>query len=331
MPNAKVKIVERNADIGIANMFNQMLGTGNVDPVIIVPKYNLIRSKVKCLAKILDSAVTDVILKSFPGEKEGCEDIIKYVEHLNDIEFINISPLHLDMPSSMSSEEVARVGESYMDLKSNNDIKLITLTYSNLINYEDKFSTGKDFDDSFIARIPGFDFTPLAFSKLNIKAMWSSENITDSVKRYMFTVLGVVSNIAKSVYQTINSPDVDVTEFSKVIINSLKEVKKKIPRCEKAFAKIEQSVAMLENNFDGYYKDFVRSQNPSSIIEHFIWDVSKTGGNEDPQIRMQFQRIIGYYQKATRGKIKDPRVQHIFKILSANLNDMNMQSSGVNL
>ena len=125
-------------------------------------------------------------------------------------------------------------------------------------------------------------------------------------------------------YDTITSPDVDVKKFSKVIISSIAKVKKRIPRCEKAFEKIEQSVGLLEGNFDGYYKDFVQSKNPSTIIESFVIDVSQSGGS-DPQTTRQFRKIINYYRKATQGKIKDPKMKKIFDMLSANFNAMEQQ------
>jgi hypothetical protein len=131
----------------------------------------------------------------------------------------------------------------------------------------------------------------------------------------------IVLDISKTVYKTLTSPDVDVKEFSKAIISSISQVKKQIPRCEKAFARIEQSVSLLEGNFDGYYKDFIQSQNPSTIIESFVIDVSQSSGG-DAQTTRQFRKIISYYQKATQGKIKDPKIKKVFDMLNANFSAM---------
>jgi hypothetical protein len=127
--------------------------------------------------------------------------------------------------------------------------------------------------------------------------------------------------MSRDVYRTITSPDVDVAEFSKSIIASITQVKKQIPRCERAFAKIEASVSLLEGNFDGYYKDFVQSQNPSTIIESFVIDVSNTGG-ADMQTTRQFRKIIDYYRRATQGKIKDPKIKKVFDMLNSNFSAM---------
>ena len=119
----------------------------------------------------------------------------------------------------------------------------------------------------------------------------------------------------------MTSPDVDVTEFSEIIVKSIAAIKKQIPRCDKAFAQIEKSIGLLQNNFNGYYKDFIQSQNPSTIIESFVIDVSDSA-KSDPQTARQFRKIINFYRKKTQGKIKDPKLQAIFSALNSNINAM---------
>jgi hypothetical protein len=322
----KVKVAKKQlADKNVVNMFNQMLGTEDIDPDIVVPKYSTIKGKVQSLSKILSAATDDVIRRMFPDEKEGCDDIMKYTEALNSINF-------LDIPTADKlTPEISRsISEQYTNIKNNNDIKIIILTCKNLIGYAEKLSVGNDFDDSFIARIPGFEFSPFPFSRLNIKRIWASPQITERTKKYIFTVMKIVLDISKDVYRILTSPDVDVKEFSNAIINSISQVKKQIPRCEKAFAKIEQSVSLLEGNFDGYYKDFIQSQNPSTIIESFVIDVSQSGG-ADSQTTRQFRTIINYYRKATQGKIKDPKIKKVFDMLNDNFNAMEEHTNKTNV
>ena len=317
MKKVKVKTAKKQlADKNVINMFNQMLGAEDADPAIVIPKYELVRSKVHSLSKILSAATEDVIRKSFPEEKNGCDDIMKYVESLNAIEYTEV-PEADKLTPGVAKELCAE----YTTLKDTNSIKVIILTCKNLIGYSGKLDVGETFDDSFIARIPGLEFSPFPFSRLNIKQIWVSPQITDRIKKYIFTVMKIVLDISKTVYKTLTSPDVDVKEFSKAIISSIAQVKKQIPRCDKAFAKIEQSVGLLEGNFDGYYKDFIQSQNPSTIIESFVIDVSQSGGG-DAQTTRQFRTIINYYQKATQGKIKDPKIKKVFDMLNANFSVM---------
>lgn len=321
MVKVKVKAVKQQlADKNVTSMFNQMLGAEDADPAIVIPKYKLIMNKSQSLAKILSAATEDILRKTFPSESKGCDDIKNFVDSLNDINFI-------DIPEDNITPELSKkIREEYNKLKSNNNIRIIIMTCKNLIEYTGKFGIGKEFDDSFIARIPGFEFSPFPFSSLNIKQIWISPHVTDHIKKYIFTVMNIVLNISKVVYKTVTSPDVDVKEFSKAIIKSIALVKKKIPRCDKAFAKIEQSVSLLEGNFDGYYKDFIQSKNPSTIIESFVIDVSQSGGT-DAQTTRQFRQIINYYQRATAGKIKDPKIKQVFDMLNSNFNAMEGNSN----
>ena len=80
-------------------------------------------------------------------------------------------------------------------------------------------------------------------------------------------------NTTYDIYQIITSPDIDISEFSDIIVDSIKQARKMIPRANKAFKKIEESVELLKDNFQNYYKDFITTKNPTIIIENFILDV----------------------------------------------------------
>jgi hypothetical protein len=316
MPRVKVKTSKRALnDKGVVNMFNQMLGTDDADPAIIAPKYKKIRKKIESFSKIVTAATEDVFIKSFPEQEQAYIEIFAYANKLNSIEFVDFPDDVVEL-RKMSKE----VSKEYAMLKDNNHIKTMILTCRNLVGYK-AFLTGSVFDDSFIARIPGLVFAPFSFSCLNLKEIWASPNITERIKKYIFAVLKIILSSCMEVYKIITSPDVDVAAFSKVIISSIAQVKKQIPRCDQAFAKIQESVGMLENNFDGYYKDFVQSKNPSTIIESFVIDVSQSGGG-DSRMTRQFRKIISHYRKLTQGKIKDPKINKVFDLLNSNMDMM---------
>jgi hypothetical protein len=99
-----------------------------------------------------------------------------------------------------------------------------------------------------------------------------------------------------------------------------------IPRAGKAFKKIEESVELLQNNFGGYYKDFISTKNPSIIIENFILDCSKEQNeNMDLDLARQFKKIAMFYKKKSAGKIKDPRINQIFEMLDKNFAMLNVK------
>jgi hypothetical protein len=323
---SKVRVKTRKANLkdkNVVSMFNQMLGTDDPNPEIVVPKYATIRQKTTAISKMLVGAVRDVISKSFPEQDEGCREIIEFATTLSDLEYL---PIPSDTDTSIEDDDYdaqcREICQDYTTVKSSQTIRTIILTCKSLITYK-KFLTfkGSDFDDSFIARIPGLSFYPFPFSSLNLKHMWISPSITPWIKKYILTVLKICLAHCITIYETITSPDVDVAEFSAAIIESMAQIKKQIPRCEKAFAKIEESVGLLEGNFGVYYKDFVQSQNPSTIIESFVMDVSQSGGG-DAQTARQFRKIINHYRKMTAGKIKDPRIKGIFAMLNSNFDTM---------
>lgn len=139
-------------------------------------------------------------------------------------------------------------------------------------------------------------------------------------------------NTCFDVYQIITSPDIDISKFSDLIVESIKQAKKMIPRANKAFRKIEESVELLKDNFQNYYKDFVTTKNPTIIIENFILDVSKeNSGDVDLELARQFKKIVMFYQKKSQGKIKDPKVNKLFEMLNKNFEMLNVKDTDITL
>jgi len=311
------KKLNKNDSDDVVHMFNQMIGTEMPDYNIILPKYNKLKLNIISIIKILQSSVDDIIRKCVinnPAENKACDEIDTFVNKLNDIKFIQT-----DDESDENDEYKKILCDHYKELKNKEEIKQCILTCNNIIQYNDKLN-GKSKSINFIKRIPGNVYKPFSFSSLNIKNIITNKSQNDKkICMYIFTVLKIVLNITKDIYNIITSPDVDIKEFSHIIISSISHVKKIIPRCDKAFNKIENSVGMLENNFNTYYKDFVQSKNPSTIMESFVIDVSSDSKN-DIQTTRQFKQIINYYKKATEGKIKDPKIKKVFDLLNHNFN-----------
>ena len=137
-------------------------------------------------------------------------------------------------------------------------------------------------------------------------------------------------NTTYDVYQIITSPDIDISKFSDIIVQSIQQAKKMIPRANKAFKKIEESVELLKNNFQNYYKDFITTKNPTIIVENFILDVSKENTGElDLDLARQFKKIVMFYQKKSQGKIKDPRINQLFEMLNKNFDMLNVKDKDV--
>jgi hypothetical protein len=111
-----------------------------------------------------------------------------------------------------------------------------------------------------------------------------------------------------------STPDIDVDKVINVLMESIDDVQKHIPRCEKAFAVIKANSQMLRNNFSEYYKDFQESGNRVIILENFISDLSKNAEG-DPQLMRQFRKIIKFIREHTQkiGATKDPRLNSLIQ------------------
>jgi len=125
--------------------------------------------------------------------------------------------------------------------------------------------------------------------------------------------------VLQFLFSFLNSPHLIL--FVTIILNSIDTVKKTIPRCTEAFDKIVESVDILKNNFNGYYKDFMASNNPAIIMENFVLDVSKNT-KATPRITSQFRRIIAHYRKIASRHIDDPRLQTLFQHVDRNINEL---------
>ena len=119
----------------------------------------------------------------------------------------------------------------------------------------------------------------------------------------------------------ITDPEVDVKKFSKVIVDSISEMRKHTSGCDKAFRKIVESIDLLQDNFEDYYRNFISTGNPTTLMTDYIVDVSKSIDKKvDPTISVQFRKIIQTYQKnMNQAALKDPNVKKIFSMINENL------------
>jgi hypothetical protein len=277
---------------------------------------------VKMFSRILKAATQDVLPQAF-GNVAECKELKDFADRLDAIEFLEIPD---DTDTDISDEDYNRhsqeICRDYSRVKTLNEVRTMILTCNRLIAYKKSLTCDKNkMSGAFIARIPGLTFQPFPFSTMNFKELWVAPTITTRLKKYLLTVLRITLTHCLDIYKIVTSPDVDVEDFSAAIIESIAQIKKQIPRCEKAFAKIEDSIHLLEGNFNTYYKDFVQSNNPSTIIESFVLDVSNSTGG-DAQTARQFRKIINHYRKMTAGKIKDPKIKNVFDALNSNFDAM---------
>lgn len=307
------KIIPKGSDDDtelLNDMFSQMTGAENADVEIIIPKFCKLHGYINKYIKIYQMLLKfNEFVDQFPEYKENFNEISVYVKKLEAISAENEN--YVNSLKNCSKDEVNKV---YKKLKAMKEIQSIVITSGNLGKHKRYLENSENLGDEFIKREPGLSLTPLAFTNLDLKILWSSDKLTTMAKKYILNIISHTYLIGHGVYRVITSPDIDIKKFSKILVENIEKMKKQIPRCNKAFDIIAQSVSMLENNFDGYYKTSVEAENPSIIIESFIIDVSMSQ-KANPTVTAQFRKIIMFMKRQSANN-KDPRVSKLFKILN---------------
>jgi hypothetical protein len=317
------------ADQDVLDMFQNMVGIGD-DPTsgmnirIVYPKYEKLKVAMARYVKLFDlllistavkhnEPMQEYVLTYITDMKSIVSDLFT-VRNLSEMEKLNITGL--------SKEEQTAVLETYKKIKNNNLTESIILTCKNLSRYKGALEDQTKLSDKFILKMPGLQFCPIfGADGINFKMLYNDPALDAVDRKYLLTILHKLYVISHEIYDHLTSPDIDIDEFVEVIMSSVKEVRKQIPRCDAAFNKIVESVDLLRNNFGEYYKDFVASSNSSVIMENFIIDVSERT-EATPKLTAQFRKIISHYRKLASQKNNNPKLQALFKHIDRNFQEL---------
>lgn len=337
-------------DPELIDMFNKMVGCGEPDPNIVIPKYEKIMNNSETIILILESFMNSPIYATFyqdfnisfgeiknyiDSAKKSFEELkleknekILSGEELNqinsDLEKLQEYLMNMDL-----QYKISKLGESYNNLKDSIFVKEAIMIARNLKNVlmMEKERSGSEFHDlenpeslknNFILKADG-DFLKLFnFTNLDFKQLMYHELMNPELNEYLLKFLHLLYIRCINIVKEITSPDIDVEKFSELLVKNIDEIRRQIPRCDKAFNKIKESVELLKSNFGEYYKDFVSSKNPGIIIENFVSDVARNS-EADASTTRQFREIINFYRKRVQNKIQDPKVKKIFEMVSENL------------
>lgn len=319
-------------DKGLSEMLGQMLGEGPLNINITFSKYIKIHDTLEKLIALFRLLSTSVLFNSDEGGdtiqqeiKLATAEIKKFVVSA-EVEMRDLFPKDLIRRISTSvvdlnlipAEMRQEFEKKYEMMKESPVIDMFLTVCNELARFKRDLDDVNNLSDRFIIDMPGVEFRPFPFTSLNLKVVFNmltaapgfdeySEDIANSaadkksssseekIRRFLLLFLNKVYLVSYELYKVYSEPDVDIDEFVNVISDSIKEVRKHIPRCDKAFNKILKSVKMLKDNFGVYYKDFLASKSSSIIMENFILDIAK-GTNADAELTMQFRKIINYYK-----------------------------------
>jgi len=358
MPKNKAKVIASKTmgDADLHSMFNQMVGTEAPDPTVIAPKYEEILKEAKSIMEVLkrtfliSSHISDVLRDDF---SRGFEDIEKFCENGSaELESLTLekkagvtSPEDIaemsenqkkvqDVLASLQCEyDIDKLAKNYKKLKEGSEIidaiviarrDILKIVEESKHHHRKKQHDLHDRDTLSDSFIDNFDEDYLqvfpSISVLDFKQLWLHEHCNYEVRRRIVYALYLILKKSDKIVHHIMTPDIDVSAFAEILVGHMDGLRKVIPRCDKAFNKIKQSVDMLKDNFGGYYKDYVESGSQSILVENFILDVAE-GSSADPEVTRQFRQIVDFYRKkmSEHGATKDPKVQKMFSMINENL------------
>lgn len=163
----------------------------------------------------------------------------------------------------------------------------------------DRFLRGAGTVYAPVAGLPGLDF----------KSLYGL--CTPPEKHYLLRLLHKLYAVSHDLYRAFCTPDIDVEEFKRIVSESLGEVRKRLPRCDKALEQIRRSLDTLDEKFGDYYKDYLSSNNPSTMMESFVLDVSKNI-QTDAETGRQFRDLISFYREnSKKARDADPRLRAV--------------------
>lgn len=322
----KIKVVAGMKEDDMAEMFNQMLGTGGVNLSIAYPRYLQIKLLCQQLVKLFSLVGRSPFLATSAFDRQRAQ-----IMTFCDVTTIKIAELfHMDFTDSMwnlslvDDELQKQFSECYAAIKKSDLINTLIITYDRLVRYKKNFSDEKTLNHRFIVNMPGVEWCPLPFTNFNLKAVFTQNNISPTTLQFFMVFLHKTHQLLEKLHVELKSPDIDVDQFVDVIVSSITELQKRpeLNRCGKAFNKIKQSVEMLKTNFNGYYQDFLDTKDNTIMMQHFILDVSKST-EADPTTAQQFRTIIAYYKKMADSQIDNPKARALIEKMNESFSTMN--------
>lgn len=319
----KIKVPIGAQDSDLSEMFNQILGTGSVNITIAYPRYRRIKGLSEQLIKLFGILADSPFMRSvdFANEKKQIADFVAESKNsLDDIFCADYSDYEWNL-TLLPDEQKAQFTTIYENMKKSNLVKTFIILCDRLVSYKSNFADLDKLNPKFITAMNGVEWNPFPFTNLNLKYIFSI--VSDNTKAFFMTILGKAYELSRNVYDEIQSPDIDVDQFVDFIMRNIDTIQKRpeLHRCKDAFNKIKESVGMLKDRFNGYYRDFIATNDSTIMMQHFIIDVSKnTPANAS--ITQQFRIIIGYYRKLASNQITNPKVKALFDKISVGFKDL---------
>lgn len=320
----KIKVPIGAQDEDLSEMFNQMLGAGNVNITIAYPRYLRVKGICEQLLKLFNLLADSPFMRNpeFANEKKQIQNFCTVSKKTIDEVFSMDFSDYVWNLTLLDDERRAAFTVSYEKMKKAEIVNTFILMCDKLVPYKKNFTDLDKLNPKFITSMSGVEWRPFPFTTLNLKYIFSLV-VTNATIAFFMTVLSKSYELSRMLYDEIQSPDIDVDQFVDFIMKSIDDIQKRpeLNRCREAFNKIKESVTMLKTRFNGYYRDFISTSDSTIIMQHFIIDVSKNT-NASPKITQQFRTIISYYRKIASDQITNPKIKMLFDKVNASFKEL---------
>lgn len=306
----KVKIPIGNVD-GMADMFNNMIGAGDINITIAYPRYRRLADLHAKLVAVW-KMVAECSFIAQPKYSAVREEIVEFVglqEEATTMFGCDLSAFSWDW-TTLDEHSREQFAAAYDAAKKSPAMAKWVLACDKLVPYRKHYSAIETFNHKFALNIPGHSWTPFPWTSLDMKSILSADH--KNVIMFFMSVLNKTYSLGYAIYEELQSPDVDVDQFVEFILSAIDDIQKRpeLSRCRDAFAKIRESVALLKTRFNSYYREFAETKDNTIMMQNFIIDVSQTTG-ASAKLTGQFHTIIRYFRKISGGQSMDPKMSEV--------------------
>jgi hypothetical protein len=326
-----IKTTQKRVNIGdsdgkMAALFNQLLGTGDINMTIAYPRYIRIKDYCTKLVSLFEIIAKSPYMRHTDSRDEILSFCVRGSARIQALFYMDFTAYEWNL-STVDEELQKKFVANYRDVKSCDIINTFITMLAALAPYRKSFENIDKLSSRFLTGMSGVEWRPFPFTSLNMKAIFDDPDAKANTRDCFMSLLHKSYDFARLLHTELSSPDVDVEQFSVAIIDSIEKLKKRpeLQRCDQAFAKIKESIGMLKGNFNKYYADFVDTKDSTIMMQNFVADVASTT-KANSAVTFQFRKIIGYYSKMAREQPKDESTNMLFQKVDAAFGQMGKNS-----
>jgi len=295
----------------LSDLFNQLSDSADSDPEILVPMTTkLINAVYQSLLVLKIINEFGLIVSEFPALELSNEMLTKFLKKSEEETKIKSKSTEEKM-AGLDSKEINTI---FRKLRDSETVKKLTVTGGIL----QKFKKEIEADDSSFIKSE-LEFKPFpSYFPIDVALLWKMEETPKlkQIKNVLFLSIKKMMISTFDVYDISTSPTVNVEKFSDLLVEQLTQLKKEIPRCDKAFDAIKNSSRMLKKNFKSYYRMGLEAGNRNLVAEFFISDLLKGPGAKSPVIKFQLTKIGNYLrEKAKKYSDVNPQIKKTMDFL----------------